>query len=84
MLQKENFPFYDISALVSIFQYLTDLAGVALGGGDAGLTQADHAVTFPLPLHVSGPAVTRARAGQGLVSGQLIICQYSHAQPGLA
>ena len=63
---------------------LTYLAGVALGGGDAGLAQADHAVTFPLPLHVSGSALTRARARQGLVSGQLIICQYSHAQPGLA
>ena len=39
---------------------ITDLAAVALGGGDAGLAKAGRAVTFPLPLHVSGAAVTRA------------------------
>ena len=50
---------------------VTDLAAVALGGGDAGLAQAGHAVTFPLPLHVSGAAVTRALSGH--VCGQLLL-----------
>ena len=33
---------------------------MTLGRGDAGLAQARHAVTLPLPLHVSGAAATRA------------------------
>ena len=61
---------------------VTDLAALALGGGDAGLAQAGHAVTLPLPLHVSGAAVTRALSGH--VCCQLLFQRgYSHAHPGL-
>ena len=62
---------------------VTDLAAVALGGGDAGLAQAGHAVTFPLPLHVSGAAVTRAlsrHVGSELLLQRDVLSTYMHTR----